>query len=219
MWQAFLRLCGHRGTGEGSNVAGRVRPTCTLFASAFRAGRRYTPMNAVQISGMSGAGKTTIAAVLARRGLAVIDADGDPLLARHVDSAGNVVGDPIALLRCSCWRSTSPQCWDGWQAGTRNGAVSGTHASTSAASCRNIRAACAHPGRFPSTPGGLWTRWWTRYSLTRWVAPPRAEPESRAISPAGTRDPRTVKRFLPQGHCIGIFVRLHLMRDTPAVFR
>ena len=51
-------------------------------------------MNAVQISGMSGAGKTTIAAVLARRGLAVIDADGDPLLARHVDSAGNVVGDP-----------------------------------------------------------------------------------------------------------------------------
>lgn len=51
-------------------------------------------MNAVQISGMSGAGKTTIAAVLARRGLAVIDADGDPLLARHVDCAGNVVGDP-----------------------------------------------------------------------------------------------------------------------------
>ena len=51
-------------------------------------------MNAVQISGMSGAGKTTIAAVLARRGLAVIDADGDPLLARPVDSAGNVAGDP-----------------------------------------------------------------------------------------------------------------------------
>ena len=113
--------------------------------------------------------KTTIAAVLARRGLAVIDADGDPLLARHVDCAGNVVGDsavpdfawlarhswawnparldelmvprhqrrstsaavrtmswswPIASLRCSCWRSTSPRCWDGWEAGTRNGAVS-----------------------------------------------------------------------------------------------
>jgi hypothetical protein len=64
------------------------------LASVFRAGRRYTPMNAVQISGMSGAGKTTIAAVLARRGLAVIDTDGDPLLARHLDSAGNVVGDP-----------------------------------------------------------------------------------------------------------------------------
>ena len=43
---------------------------------------------------MSGAGKTTIAAVPARQGLAVIDADGDPLLARHVDFAGNVVGDP-----------------------------------------------------------------------------------------------------------------------------
>ena len=40
-------------------------------------------MNAVQISGISGAGKTTIAAVLARRGLAVIDDDDDPWLARH----------------------------------------------------------------------------------------------------------------------------------------
>jgi hypothetical protein len=54
-------------------------------------------MNAVQMSGMSGAGKTTIAAALARRGLAVIDADGDPLLARHIDFAGNVVGDPAVL--------------------------------------------------------------------------------------------------------------------------
>jgi adenylate kinase family enzyme len=48
-------------------------------------------MSAVQITGCSGAGKTTIAAVLARRGLAAIDADDDPLLARSVDAAGNVV--------------------------------------------------------------------------------------------------------------------------------
>ena len=48
-------------------------------------------MSAVQITGCSGAGKTTIAAVLARRGLAAIDADDDPLLARTVDAAGNVV--------------------------------------------------------------------------------------------------------------------------------
>jgi adenylate kinase family enzyme len=50
-------------------------------------------MSAVQITGCSGAGKSTIAAVFARRGLASIDADNDPLLARSVDSDGNVVED------------------------------------------------------------------------------------------------------------------------------
>ena len=50
-------------------------------------------MSAVQIAGCSGAGKTTIAAVLARRGLASIDADADPLLARSVDRSGAVVED------------------------------------------------------------------------------------------------------------------------------
>lgn len=53
-------------------------------------------MSAVQIAGISGAGKSTIAAVLARRGLACIDADDDPLLARMVDPAGSVVEDPPA---------------------------------------------------------------------------------------------------------------------------
>ena len=48
-------------------------------------------MSAVQITGCSGAGKSTIAAVLARRGRASIDADDDPLLARSVDAAGKVV--------------------------------------------------------------------------------------------------------------------------------
>ena len=53
-------------------------------------------MSAVLITGMSCAGKSTVAAVLARRGLAAINADTDPLLAWSVDSAGNVVGDPAA---------------------------------------------------------------------------------------------------------------------------
>ncbi|MGH3290246.1 MAG: hypothetical protein ACRDP7_00390 [Trebonia sp.] len=48
-------------------------------------------MSAVQIAGCSGAGKSTVAAMLARRGLVSIDADEDPLLARFVDSAGAVV--------------------------------------------------------------------------------------------------------------------------------
>jgi hypothetical protein len=51
-------------------------------------------MSAVQITGCSGAGKTAIAAVLPRRGLASIDADDDPSLARSVDAAGAVVEDP-----------------------------------------------------------------------------------------------------------------------------
>ena len=50
-------------------------------------------MSAVMITGCSGAGKTTIAPVLARRGLAAIDADADPLLARSVDRSGAVVED------------------------------------------------------------------------------------------------------------------------------
>jgi len=53
-------------------------------------------MTAVMITGCSGAGKTTIAAVLARQGLAAIDADDDPLLARSVDAAGNVAEEPAA---------------------------------------------------------------------------------------------------------------------------
>jgi adenylate kinase family enzyme len=51
-------------------------------------------MSAVMIAGCSGAGKTTIAPVLARRGLAAIDADADPLLARSVDRSGAVVEEP-----------------------------------------------------------------------------------------------------------------------------
>ncbi len=53
-------------------------------------------MSAVMITGISGAGKTTIAAVLARRSLASIDADGDLLLSRFVNRAGAVVELPAA---------------------------------------------------------------------------------------------------------------------------
>lgn len=51
-------------------------------------------MSAVQITGCSGAGKSTIAGALARRDMAAIDADEDPWLARMVDAAGNVVDEP-----------------------------------------------------------------------------------------------------------------------------
>ncbi len=53
-------------------------------------------MSAVLITGCSGAGKSTIAPALARRGLASIDADDDPLLARSVDAVGAVVEEPAA---------------------------------------------------------------------------------------------------------------------------
>jgi len=39
-------------------------------------------VSAVIVTGISGAGKSTIAAELARRGLTVIDSDDDPWLAR-----------------------------------------------------------------------------------------------------------------------------------------
>jgi hypothetical protein len=53
-------------------------------------------MSAVQITGCSGAGKSTIAALLARRGLASLDSDDDPFLARFRDAAGALVEEPAA---------------------------------------------------------------------------------------------------------------------------
>jgi hypothetical protein len=53
-------------------------------------------MSAVLITGCAGAGKSAIAAVLARRGLACIDDDEDPFLARFIDSAGAVVAEEPA---------------------------------------------------------------------------------------------------------------------------
>ena len=69
-----------------------------------------TPVSAVQITGCSGAGKSAVAGVLARRGVAAIDADDDPRLARMVDAAGHVVEEAdepdepdFAWLACHSW--------------------------------------------------------------------------------------------------------------------
>lgn len=67
-------------------------------------------MSAVQITGCSGAGKTAVAAVLARRGLACIDSDDDPSLARFVDDAGNVVEEPAEPD--FAWLSRHFWAWD-----------------------------------------------------------------------------------------------------------
>jgi len=68
-------------------------------------------MSTVQIAGCSGAGKTTIAAVFARRGLTAIDADDDPLLARTVDAAGNVVEEEPEEPDFA-WLSRHSWAWD-----------------------------------------------------------------------------------------------------------
>jgi hypothetical protein len=67
-------------------------------------------MSAVLITGLSGAGKSTIAGVLARRGLTSIDADEDPLLARSVDYDGNVVEDES--VPDFAWLARHSWAWD-----------------------------------------------------------------------------------------------------------
>jgi len=67
-------------------------------------------MTAVLITGCSGAGKTAIAAVLARRGVTAIDSDDDPLLARFVDAAGAVVDEPDEPELA--WLSEHHWSWD-----------------------------------------------------------------------------------------------------------
>jgi hypothetical protein len=68
-------------------------------------------MSAVLITGCAGAGKSAIAEVLARRGLACIDDDEDPLLARFVDSAGAVVAEEPAQPDFA-WLSRHSWQWD-----------------------------------------------------------------------------------------------------------
>jgi adenylate kinase family enzyme len=69
-------------------------------------------MSAVQITGCSGAGKTTIAPMLARRGLAAIDADADPLLARSVDLAGNVMVEEEPAEPDLAWLAQHSWAWN-----------------------------------------------------------------------------------------------------------
>ena len=68
-------------------------------------------MSAVQVAGCSAAGKSTVAALLARRGLVAIDADDDPLLARFVDAAGAVVAESPAAPDLA-WLARHFWAWD-----------------------------------------------------------------------------------------------------------
>ena len=68
-------------------------------------------MGAVQIAGCSAAGKSTVAAELARRGLVSIDADDDPRLARFVDQDGAVVGEEPAAPDLA-WLDRHGWAWD-----------------------------------------------------------------------------------------------------------
>jgi RNase adaptor protein for sRNA GlmZ degradation len=68
-------------------------------------------MSVIQIAGCSGAGKSTIAAVLAHRGVVCIDADDDPLLARFVDPAGTVVAEPPTAPDLG-WLARHSWAWD-----------------------------------------------------------------------------------------------------------
>jgi hypothetical protein len=68
-------------------------------------------MSAVLITGCSGAGKSAIAPVLARRGLTAIDSDDDPFLARFVDPAGAVVAEEPATPDFA-WLARHSWAWD-----------------------------------------------------------------------------------------------------------
>ena len=65
-------------------------------------------MSAVLITGWSAAGKSTIEPVLADRGLAAVDSDDDPFLARWVDAAGALVTDEPDLA----WLARHRWAWD-----------------------------------------------------------------------------------------------------------
>ena len=68
-------------------------------------------MSAVQIAGCSCAGKSTVAAVLTRRGLVSLDADDDPLLARFVDPSGAVVAEEPTAPDLA-WLARHSWAWD-----------------------------------------------------------------------------------------------------------
>lgn len=68
-------------------------------------------MSAVQVAGCSGAGKSAVAAELARRGLPYVDADDDPLLARFVDETGAVVTEGPAAPDLA-WLARHRWAWD-----------------------------------------------------------------------------------------------------------
>jgi adenylate kinase family enzyme len=100
------RICGRRGA-DGRRGHARGANSIAPGAEAAEDGH---PMSAVLITGCSAAGKSTLAAVLARRGLASLDSDTDPTLARSVDAEGNVVEEPAAPD--FAWLARHSWAWD-----------------------------------------------------------------------------------------------------------
>lgn len=68
-------------------------------------------MTAIQVAGCSGAGKSAVAAALAKRGLPAIDTDEDPFLARFVDQNGAVVKEEPAAPDLA-WLTRHAWAWD-----------------------------------------------------------------------------------------------------------
>jgi hypothetical protein len=71
----------------------------------------WAPMSAMLITGCAGAGKSAVAELLDLRGLACLDDDEDPFLARFVDSAGAVVAEEPAEPDFA-WLSGHSWQWD-----------------------------------------------------------------------------------------------------------
>jgi len=67
-------------------------------------------MTAILITGLSGAGKTSVASELTKRGLRCLDADADPTLARWLDPDGHVVARAVAPSLA--WLATHSWQWD-----------------------------------------------------------------------------------------------------------
>ena len=202
-------------------------------------------MSAVQITGMSGTGKTTIAVVLARQGLAAIDADDDHLLSQNIDSDGNVV-EGVAVPDFA-WLARHSWEWNPARLDELIGAAAPATLHVCGCADNELELADRFTQVFlleidePTMLARLAsrdkefgrigdTREYQRRKLPEYQsrlrasgaipidarrpldqvvdailsatvgAPPRAEPTSRAIGPAGPPDPRTVKRLLPQGH-------------------
>ena len=86
-------------------------PSRELVCVRHRSWATIGVMSAIQIAGCSGAGKSTVAAVLARSGLAAIDGDDDPFLARFVDPTGAVVAEAPAAPDLA-WLARHSWAWD-----------------------------------------------------------------------------------------------------------
>jgi len=114
-WPA--RRCPASGQPSALKVSGERYPALVrprphkLVCVRHRSWPTIGVMSAVQIAGCSGAGKSAVAAVLARRGVVAIDSDDDPFLARFVDPAGAVVAEAPAEPDLT-WLARHSWAWD-----------------------------------------------------------------------------------------------------------